>query len=139
MSKNLYLTDDQYLCLLAKIVEAVEQEDFIPSCDDDTTIGSKHTGSNCGLCNDDFATLETAMFPDQFESGRKSMKYRQDHQLCPFDKRTLDDNLFNGCFYTCCLFHDGFLPKGPGTKVDKLRSLARRRLRDMTLHLKGEI
>ena len=98
---KLYLTDTQYLQLLQKIGETVNQSNFRPRWEDSTEIGSKHTLSNCGLCNDDFTTPETAMFPSEFPQ-RKDMKYAQEHHKCPFDFRTKMGLM--GCFYTCWFF-----------------------------------
>jgi hypothetical protein len=111
MDKKSYLTDEQYLDILGKIEDKLNTNISIMAGDSDT-IGDKSVSSNIGFCNDDFTTLETALFPDLFvEHGRKSMKQRLANHACPFDNRVrtkenLQGRLMNlgcGCFYTCSL------------------------------------
>lgn len=107
MGKDLYLTDEQYLELLDKIEEVLASGAplYIDDCND---VGNKHNESNVGLCNDNFTTKETAMWPEQFPQ-RMDMKYTQHYHICPFDNRfdKLEQgkrcNMINGCFYTCSL------------------------------------
>ena len=71
---------------------------------DCTIPGFKNNTCNAGLCNDaELCTRKIAMFPDDFPL-RKDIKYREDYQKCPIDKRTADQLDGNGCFYTCRVF-----------------------------------
>lgn len=114
MGKDLYITDMEYLQLLQKIKEVVNKPDFKPTWYDSTTMGDKYTETNCGLCNDNFTTKDTAMFPDQFPQ-RKDMKYAKSEHKCPFDFRKKVG--WNGCFYTCWFFKRGL------TNLTKIRQL----------------
>ena len=100
----MYLTDEAYKTLLVKIREVVSAEGFTVernNCDD---IGAKDTSTNCGLCNDNFTTKETAMWPELFPK-RNDMAYPRTHHHCPFDtRRPLGHNDVDGCFYTCLMF-----------------------------------
>lgn len=111
---HLNITDQQYLDLLLKIKETVNQPNFKPIWDDSDQIGNKYTESNCGLCNDNFTIKETALFPKDFPQ-RKDMKYHKQIHKCPFDFRKKVG--FNGCFYTCWFFKRGL------RDVNKIRSL----------------
>lgn len=110
MAKNLYLTNEQYLGVLDMIESKIDNIDTSMVCDSNAT-GDKSVSSNIGFCNDEFTTLETSLFPDLFENGRKAMKYRAKAQACPFDNRVrtkenLPGRLMTldcGCFYTCGL------------------------------------
>ena len=128
MSKeDMYMSDEEYLKILEKIVETVDAPDFKPEFYDDNTIGSKRTWSNCGLCNDDenstFATKENVAFPDQFP-GRRDFKYFKDNQQCPFDFRKIKG--VNGCFFTCYLFKN----KWSSINVESIKRMAHKRLDD---------
>lgn len=98
--KNIHLTDEQYFEILQKILQEVEQPRFEGSVHDSTTIGDKYTESNCGMCSEKYTTKENALFPDEFPE-RKSLKYRETWQRCPFDSRKDPD--LNGCYYFCIL------------------------------------
>ena len=125
------MSDVEYVKLLEKIVETVNKPGFYPKRDDDNTAGAKDTTSNCGLCNDGFATTDNVLFPTQFPE-RHDLKYFQDHQQCPFDTR-LKKSL-NGCFYTCYLFkHVGPLD------VDVVKKMAADMLGKKTKVLSGII
>lgn len=100
--KHMYLTDEQYLALIEECKKIAAKSDFNPVGDDCTIPGMKSTESNCGLCNEDLTTLETALFPKDFPR-RKSMKYRRDYHKCPLDMRAKPG--LTGCFYTCVLFN----------------------------------
>ena len=113
---NLYLTDRQYLDILEKIEQKLKEGSFDYYIYDSNEIGNKYTESNLGFCNEDYTTLDTALFPNQFiEFGYKGMKYKKENQACPFDDRvrTLknEKGCFNsigwGCYYTCCLRREG--------------------------------
>jgi len=111
----LYLNNDEYREILAKIVERVNQPDFKPWGEDSTMFGNKYTITNCGVCNDEFCTKENAMFPDQWPQ-RKHKKYTRGSQLCPFD---MDGSMGSlGCFYRCYIFQ----AKTPDVKL--IRQLA---------------
>lgn len=108
---SMYLNNEQYLDLLKMIKETLNSgiDPMISSSD---TIGNKYTASSCGLCNDNFTTIDNAMFPEEFEkNGRKSIKYRMKNHPCPFDDRIRTGKnlkgylmgLDGGCYYTCCL------------------------------------
>ena len=108
MEKDLYLNDEQYNRLLTKVEELIPQfNSFLVV--DSTTLGNKYTTSNVGLCNDELTEIDMALFPELFEKGRKVMKYRMPHQICPFDSRLSKiendkrTNMVNGCYYTCTL------------------------------------
>ena len=103
MSKNLYLTDKQFLELLVRARARLEDVDKV-SFYDSTMPGNKYTESNVGLCDDSLTTIDIAMWPEAFPS-RNSMKYRMNKHLCPLDTREKHDG--NGCFYTCILFKRG--------------------------------
>jgi len=100
---ELYLTDEQYMRLLAKVKETINQPDFEVYCYDSTYPGDKYTESNCGLCNDEFCELDMALFPESFPD-RKSKKYKENWHKCPFDMRAMSGEFRSGCFYTCYLF-----------------------------------
>lgn len=97
------LTDEQYEDLLRKMLETVTSLNFEPTCVDSTDIGDKYTRSNCGLCNDEYTTIETAMWPDQFPQ-RKTMKYRGRNHKCPYDMRESVIHWEWSCFFKCRLF-----------------------------------
>lgn len=100
-----HLSDAQYLDLLQKIKARINQPEFVVYCYDSTVVGNRYTESNCGLCNEEFVTADTAMFPGYFP-GRRDMKYRQKHHKCPFDLRGAEpaEGFSMGCFYSCYLF-----------------------------------
>ena len=134
MSKSLYLNTTQYYELLLKIRETITQPGFVVECDDSETIGNKYTTSNCGLCNDEFTTLETALFPDQFPA-RKEMKYREKdkNHHCPFDDRIMGTptplEACQGCFFTCYLFnHKKHDPEHMLTRVNMLIEITKERI-----------
>lgn len=107
-AKDLYLTDEQYLERLQLVRQAVLQHKQYWVYDNDS-IGNKFTTSNVGLCNDELATREMAMFPELYDQGRRSPKYNRPPHLCPFDLRfeelkdDFSDTRRSGCFYTCGL------------------------------------
>lgn len=107
MNEELYLTDEQYLCILKKIEATIAQDGFRPSCFDSNALGDKYTESNCGFCCDEFTDKDTAMFPDRFPE-RKSMKYQGKNHRCPFDVRKEPGILGwgSGCFGDCYLFQN---------------------------------
>lgn len=110
MKENIYLTDNQYLKIL-DMIESKLSSNIKPEVMDSTSIGDKSTTSSIGFCNDEFTTLKTALFPDDFKKyGRKSLKYRLNNHACPFDNRVREPHkkhglmkLGCGCYYTCCL------------------------------------
>lgn len=110
---EMYLTDEQYLFLLDKLLRnPMKMSSGKYRVIDSDTIGNKYTESNVGLCNDNFVAKHTNM---RLWKNRSSMKYRENHHLCPYDQRALillqaianpeapmpDVNWFNGCFWTC--------------------------------------
>lgn len=109
-NKELYLTNNQYLNILDMIENKLNNKTNISICDSNT-IGDKYTSSNIGLCNDEFTTLRTALFLEDFKKyGRNDMKYRLDNHACPFDNRIREPykkhglmSLGRGCYYTCSL------------------------------------
>ena len=109
MGKDLYLTDKQWLSILYKIRDTISKPGFKPGGCDSTEPGNKYTETNCGLCNDNFTTLKTSLFPEEFKDGRTTMKYTEDHQICPFDTRPRDSDHFSGCQYTCGIFNKKLL------------------------------
>ena len=119
----MYLSDTSYFTILKKIETKVNDPDFSPRFEDSTTIGEKHTISNCGFCNDDFTDLESAMWPADFPQ-RKDMKYRLEHHKCPFDMRITGDFNF-GCFYQCLLFKPSKDMRGLNnkTKIEIMKQL----------------
>lgn len=138
MSEDIYLTDKQYVEILYKIKEIVNRSDFKPFCRDCTEIGNKFTVSNCGFCNENFTTKETALFPDEFPA-RKSMKYRRKNQICPFDQRIFNmkkDGFYDiGCYYHCYLF------KTEEPNIDKMKKMVNMALKiaDTTAVESGKI
>jgi hypothetical protein len=107
MNDKLHLTDEQYQRVLLKIRDVLSNDGFEVRCEDSTFVGDKYTKSNCGFCNDEFTEKDTAMWPEQFPE-RRSMKYRQDGQKCPFDMRKMPGIVGwgSGCFFGCYLFKD---------------------------------
>lgn len=118
---NLYLTDKDYGERLLKISNAVNDMFFKPTREDSTTVGAKYTTTNCGMCNDEFTTKESAMFPEDFPQ-RKSSKYGLKHHVCPFDRRMNPDGSM-GCFYDCYVFK-----KGRNANVQHMRNLVHERI-----------
>lgn len=107
-SRNMYLTDEQYISILEKIRNTVNQPGFQIKTEDCTIMGSWHTLSNCGFCNLDYVTRKTALFPDDFPE-RRFFKFRQNYHGCPFDQRFINQDKADlgydkGCFYSCALF-----------------------------------
>lgn len=102
---EIHMTDEQYLDLLIRARRHLDTVGKVRSVDS-TTIGDKYTETNVGLCNEELTTEETAMWPDEFPA-RKSMKYLRNHHHCPLDWREVSEDNFNGCFYTCRVFHSG--------------------------------
>lgn len=123
-NENIYLTDEQYWELLIKIYKTVSASGFDPQGYDSTSFGDKYTETNCGFCNDNFTTKETALFPDDFPE-RKSMKYGEIHHKCPFDSRPMNKLDINGCFYTCLIF------KNPSIKTSELITLINERRKEV--------
>jgi hypothetical protein len=102
------LTDKQYLDLLLRARENLNQIDFAKGYDD-TTVGNKSTLTNVGLCNNELCTKEIAMWPKQFESGRRDIKYRNKKHKCPLDSRIGSKEDYNwSCFYHCIFFQENF-------------------------------
>lgn len=110
MNKKLYLTNKQYLDILDMIENKLNNK-VNPNIYDNTIVGDKSTNSNIGLCNEEFTTLQTALFPNDYKKyNRKDMKYTLNNHACPFDNRVRNPdnkngsmNLGCGCYYTCCL------------------------------------
>ncbi len=143
------LTDKQYSDILQMIKKTVEAPDFKPNCYDSDMIGDKYTESNCGFCNDNYATEETA-------SGRgyRTKYYLKDHRKnhpCPFDLRPeyMFHNIYKkgkviktkkektdysfGCFYNCFIFGEGKLFKKlnkESTDVEYIRYLVRETIKE---------
>jgi len=84
---KMHLSYKQWLDLLYKIKKVVSKRGFKAKGEDSTSTGNKYTTSNCGLCNDNFSTKETALWPEHFEEGRITLKYLEEYQKCPFDWR----------------------------------------------------
>ena len=124
MKKDNYnLTDKQYSDILQMIKKTVEAPDFKPECYDDTSMGSKYTHSNCGFCNDGYATKETAIFPERrTRHNTYYMKDQRKNHKCPFDLRPPVKEIYSykkgkrtlkgmektdyswSCFYDCFIF-----------------------------------
>ena len=98
--EHLYLTDEQYIELLYKcremVQELIEKGDS-PWVYDSTRIGNKYTTSNVGLCNEEeLCTREDlSLFSDNY-----SLKYTRNGQACPFDQSFTS---VSGCYYRCIL------------------------------------
>lgn len=105
MSRDINLTDDQYLELLQRIRSSLDNVPRVSGYDC-TDIGNKSTDVNVGLCNEEFTTLDTALFPDEYPE-RLASKYREDHHRCPLDYRAMEQLTLQGCFYTCSYFKRG--------------------------------
>ena len=104
---ELYLTDKEYLIVLKRLRAKIAKDTNKVSGYDDTTIGSKHTECNVGLCRDDpeVYTKEMNLFPDQYPL-RVSPKYRdkcgENKHYCPLSKK----HKSWGCFYDCLYFQN---------------------------------
>ena len=107
---DMYLKDEHYERLLDKIETLIPQYDSFQVIDS-TDIGNKSTTSNVGLCNEELTEYDMALFPEFFHEERKTMKYRESHQLCPFDRRVVDISqgkevsFSRGCYYSCSLIN----------------------------------
>lgn len=126
MSKNLNHTDDQYLALLKR---ARTRLDTISSVDgyDSTEIGDKYTETNVGLCDESLTILETALFPEQWDEGRRTMKYlggkgKLQH-ICPLDTRWTAGG--GGCYYHCAFFRYGL------RTIEKIKKLYALRIKEV--------
>lgn len=117
------LTDMQYYEILNKIKKTVRDPKFKPYCYDSDQWGNKYNESNCGFCNDNYATEETA----SGEACRTKyyLKDLRKYQKCPFDLRPRTVPVFKGwgkkreyikeektdysfgCFYNCFIFGQG--------------------------------
>ena len=117
MAKS-YLNDKEYLIILKRMREKIANLTDEAWGYDDTTIGSKHTECNVGLCRDDpeVYTKEMNLFPDQYPE-RVSPKYRDEcgknKHYCPLSKK----HKSWGCFYDCLYFQDHLTDK---TKILEL-------------------
>lgn len=102
MAKS-YLNDKEYLTILKRMREKIANLTDKVWGYDDTTIGSKHTECNVGLCSDDpdVYTRDMNLFPEQYPE-RVSSKYRERKHYCPLSKKRRSE----GCFYDCLYFQD---------------------------------
>lgn len=123
---NSYLTDQQYIAVLKKIKKTVDSKDFKPKCYDSTTLGAKYTESNCGFCNDNYASEKDGSAHRKAFRTPYYLKDRRKGQACPFDLRK--KALEYGCFYKCYLFKGGKDIKWIRTRVDKILKEAERKL-----------
>lgn len=105
---DLYLTDKQYLVVLRRVRKRIAESTEEVTGYDDTTVGSKHTHCEAGLCCDDpkVYTKEMNLFPDQYP-GRVSDKYRKEEHYCPLAGRKNS----SGCFYGCLFFKEHLTDK----------------------------
>jgi len=126
--KRTTLTDEEYIDVLIEILDRVNISHFVASGYDCTDTGFKETVTNCGMCCPDFVTAENALFPDKFPE-RKDMKHCAKNHTCPFDTRVPPD--INGCLYKCYIFHPDKRTKEGNVNLNKLRSKAQWRLRQM--------
>lgn len=108
---SLYLTDSLYLKTMKKIRNALDTDNKEVGGHDCTTIGFKNTTMNFGMCNDEYTTKDTALFPNKFPE-RKVMKYSGKGHKCPLDSRMVKDIDGMGCFYSCRFFQKGLRDKG---------------------------
>lgn len=108
MDSTLYLSNKEYLIVLKRVREKIANRVTEARGYDDTTMGSKNTECNVGLCEDDpkIYTKEMNLWPDQYPA-RVSPKYTRDKQYCPLSK----GHKTNGCFYSCLFFKDGLTDK----------------------------
>lgn len=117
-----YLTDGQYIRLLDKIERKLKDGEKA-WVHDNTVPGNKYTTSSVGLCNDNLTERDMAMWPEDFP-GRKSMRYKQDYHVCPFDKRLGTESKFwNGCYYTCRLVKENINNEQALDLVQKARDI----------------
>lgn len=104
---SIYLPQERYVAALERQRARIAGGLKLDGCDD-TTPGSKSTECTWGLCSDEKAAWPDAqdhLWPDQFEKhGRVAPLYRENHQLCPLDRRAAGNTDMNGCFYTCMFF-----------------------------------
>lgn len=108
MRDDLHLTDVQYAESLQRFRDAIANGAILKFFDC-TDIGNKDTQCSWGLCS-----RKKAMWPDKAthkwpddprDEGKDDIygiKYLENHQLCPMDKREQYDG--RGCFYSCRVF-----------------------------------
>jgi len=109
MARDMDMTDERYLVALKRIRGQIVNNSEL-SYYDDTAMGSKDTSCTWGLCSsfkEQWPDAEDHLWPDQFrDHGRVAPKYKQDGQLCPFDRRDPEERMTRwGCFYHCRIFH----------------------------------
>lgn len=128
MSKNLYMSDAQYIGILVRLKDQINNVRL--RYFDDTTPGDKSTMCTWGLCDDEskmlFPTSDLHLFPKEFPERRAPKYFRKD-QPCPND---YDPANQNGCFYHCRFFQrksDGWGKQEIFTKIDELIEKARKR------------
>ena len=101
---NLELPWDRYLIALERLKKLIESGEPLVYWDC-TAIGAKETHCSWGLGSSDAKMWPDPvdhLWPDEFLSrGRVAPLYRQEDQMCPFDRRTEGSPL--GCFYRCRL------------------------------------
>jgi hypothetical protein len=112
--KDIHLTDERYAAALQRIRGLIAGGVKLDAVDS-TTVGDKYTECTWGLCSSQKAAWpdpEDHLWPDQFkERGRVAPKYRTKTHKCPMDKRVVgEDDMGNGCFYTCKVFQKGPTP-----------------------------
>lgn len=133
------LTDDQYLTILLKIRKIVMDPKFIAYCYDSTMVGNKYNESNCGFCNDNFASKEEGTAGRKAVRSKYYLKERRKNQPCPFDlrpeymfykryKKGKVKKIIKGktdygwsCFYNCFLFGKGKIFKKLGKKNNDMK------------------
>lgn len=105
---KLHLTKEQYIIVLKRVREKIANLIDEVRGYDDTTIGSKSTECNAGLCEDDFKiyTKEMNLWPEQYPQ-RVSPKYRYESEYCPLSKT----HSSSGCFYDCLFFQEHLTDK----------------------------
>lgn len=118
MKRSMYLTKAEYLAILKRMRAKIAAQAEEVWGFDDTTIGSKHTECNVGLCCNDpkVYTKTMNLFPEQYPQ-RVSPKYRDEcgknEHYCPLSK----EHKSWGCFYACLFFQDRLKDK---TKILEL-------------------
>ena len=114
MTDRNHLTKVQYQEILQEMREIVGRSGWVGQGEDSDTVGDKYTTTNGGLCADHLYCNDPsrALFPQAFPT-RRALKYQENNQVCPFDKRILGKAppVSHGCFYHCRIFQESALLK----------------------------
>lgn len=115
------MTTDQWLAALKRLRALIA--DGLPLvADDSNDIGNKYTECSWGMCGarqDVFTDPATHIWPIQFlRQSRVAPIGRPKGCLCPIDRRnTIEDDRYQGCFYSCRIFSPKKGEKRPGREL----------------------